>query len=218
MAELKGVIFDFDGTLADSNYVWEKVDKLFFENHGMSVPEDYLDHIGTLSFKEGAIFTKNEYGFEESIEEIMAQWNELAQKEYEEKVDLKPYVKEYIMYLKKKNIKMSVATATNPEYYKPVLEKNGLSSCFEFIVDGSFDIRNKEFPDMYKLCADKMGLAYKECVVFEDNHKGLKSAKSLGMFTIAVDERNNQRYMQKIKENSDMYIFGFNEMFNFEGL
>ncbi|MDO5387663.1 MAG: HAD family phosphatase, partial [Clostridia bacterium] len=116
---MKAVIFDFDGTIADSSYVWQKVDEDFFRKRGMEVPLDYVEAISTMSFYEGAVFTKEKYNLPETPEDIMAEWKVHAQFEYANNVKLKPYVKEYIAYLKNKGYKTGIATASNPEFYLP---------------------------------------------------------------------------------------------------
>ena len=54
----KAVIFDFDGTIANSRYVWQKVDVDFFAKRGMEIPRDYVEAISVMSFYNGAVYTK----------------------------------------------------------------------------------------------------------------------------------------------------------------
>jgi HAD superfamily hydrolase (TIGR01509 family) len=201
----KALIFDFDGTLADSNHVWAKVDEEFFAKRGMAIPPEYYDKISTLNFYDGAVFTKQAYGITESIEEIMSEWNESAEHEYRLNVQLKPHAKEYLLTLKKTGIKIGLATASNPQYYRPVLERYGLGDFFDAYADGSDKVRGKNFPDLYLLCAERLGVQPTDCTVFEDITKCIQTAKSIGMKTVAVFDKHNPSW-EKAVETADYCI------------
>ena len=189
---MKGIIFDFDGTIADSSYVWEKVDRDFFNSRGMDIPEGYVDAISTMSFLSGAQYTKEKYSLPDTVEDIMAEWNVHALREYGENVGLKPYAREYIAQCRNEGYKIGLATASNPEFYLPVLEREGIAGLFDAFADGKSGSRNKEFPDIYILCADKMGVNPQECIVYEDILKGVLSAKKAGMTVTAVYDESNR--------------------------
>lgn len=209
---MKAVIFDFDGTIADSSYVWEKVDRDFFSKRGMVVPADYVDAISTMSFYNGAVYTKERYNISETVEEIMGEWNTHALYEYENNVLLKPYAKNYIKQLFKNGVKMGIATASNPEFYMPVLKREGVFEYFTAFADGSDNVRNKDFPDIYLLCAERLGKSASECIVYEDVIKGIKSAKVAGMETVAVYDNHRSRKWNEMISTADRFIKDFDEM------
>lgn len=209
---MNAVIFDFDGTIADSSYVWEKVDSDFFAKRSMSVPDDYVDAISTMSFYNGAVYTKEKYNLNESVGEIMEEWNSHALYEYENNVKLKPYVKEYIKNLYDSNVKIGLATASNPEFYLPVLDREGIIKYFNAFSDGSDNVRNKDYPDLYLLCAERLGVKPENCRVYEDILKGINSAKSAGMEVVAVYDSHRNSQWEKIIDTAHRYIMNFGEM------
>ncbi len=210
---MKAVIFDFDGTIADSTYVWNKVDRDFFARRGMEVPDDYVDAISTMSFYNGAVYTKEKYNIKESVGDIMEEWNTHALKEYENNVVLKPYVKNYIYKLRQQGIKIGLATASNPEFYLPVLRREGIMSFFDAFADGSDkNVRNKDFPDIYLLCAERLKTKPHCCRVYEDVIKGILSAKSAGMEVIAVYDKANDCKWEEIKAAADGFITDFSNI------
>ena len=71
ISDKKAAIFDFDGTLADSMYVWSKVDEDFLAQRNIPVTEEYTDKMRGMFFETAAAYTKNTYGLSESVEEIM---------------------------------------------------------------------------------------------------------------------------------------------------
>lgn len=213
LADKKAIIFDFDGTLADSNYVWKKVDSDFFRSRGMEVPPDYVDAISTMSFYSGAVYTKERYSLKESPEEIMAEWNVHALYEYANNVKLKDYVPQYLTYLNKEGYKLGIATASNPEFYMPVLERYGLKNMFSAFADGTCGVRNKDYPDIYELCAKKLSAKAKECMVFEDILKGIMSAKEAGMCVTAVYDEHSGNW-EETKKAAHFYINSFKGLVN----
>lgn len=211
---MKAVIFDFDGTIADSTYVWKKVDEDFFKARGMSVPKDYVDAISTMSFVNGAKYTKAKYNLPETIEDIMAEWNVHALYEYANNVKLKPYARDYIAKVKNMGLKIGLATASNPEYYLPVLEREGIASWFDVFVDGTMGVRNKDYPDIYILCAEKLGVEPKYCMVYEDILKGVLSAKKAGMEVTAVYDEGSKNKWQETRGSADHFLLSFGEILN----
>lgn len=208
----KAVIFDFDGTIANSRYVWQKVDVDFFAKRGMEIPRDYVEAISVMSFYNGAVYTKEKYNIKESVEEIMNEWNSQALREYKENVVLKPFVKEYLRELKDKGYKIGLATAALHDYYIPVLEREGVLDCFDVFTDTRDDARDKNFPDIYLLCAEKLGSNSANSMVFEDVLKGVKSSVSAGFNTTAVYDNQPENQWEIIKNTANRHIMDFSEL------
>lgn len=208
----KAVIFDFDGTIANSRYVWQKVDVDFFAKRGMEIPRDYVEAISVMSFYNGAVYTKEKYNIKESVEEIMNEWNSQALREYKENVVLKPFVKEYLRELKDKGYKIGLATAALHDYYIPVLEREGVLDCFDVFTDTRDDARDKNFPDIYLLCAEKLGSNSANSIVFEDVLKGVKSSVSAGFNTTAVYDNQPENQWEIIKNTANRHIMDFSEL------
>jgi HAD superfamily hydrolase (TIGR01509 family) len=209
---MKAAIFDFDGTIADSCYVWDAVDKHFFESRGMAMPSDYAKKISTYNMYDGAVFTKNEYSLPESLEDIMQEWQNGAIAEYEQNVSLKEGAKEYITKLKTEGIKIGLATSASPEFYIPVLKKNGIYNLFDAFADGNSGMRSKSFPDIFLYCAKLLDTKPEDCYVYEDILPAVISAKSVGMFTTAVYEPKSNPDREQIQKIADRYIMSFTEL------
>ena len=208
----KAVIFDFDGTIANSRYVWQKVDVDFFAKRGMEIPSDYVEAISVMSFYNGAVYTKEKYNIKESVEEIMNEWNSQALREYKENVVLKPFVKEYLRELKDKGYKIGLATAALHDQYIPVLEREGVFDCFDVCTDTTDDARDKNFPDIYLLCAEKLGSNSANSIVFEDVLKGVKSSVSAGFNTTAVYDNQPENKWEIIKNTAYIQFMDFSDL------
>ncbi len=214
MFDFKGAIFDLDGTIANSLYVWKKVDIDFFGKRGLEIPDGYAEKIGSMSFNDAAKFTKEEYGFSESVDEIMAEWYDMAVNEYSFNVKPKPFAKEYIEYIKENGVKIALCTASPKMLYEPFLKNNGMYDYFDAFVSGTEVSRGKEFPDIYLLASDRLKVKPYDCVVFEDIYKATIGAKSAGMRVFGVFDIASQKDADIIKQNVEKYINDFSEIYD----
>lgn len=212
MKEFKGAIFDLDGTILDSMWVWKQVDVNFLGKRGIAIPPDYVKAISALNLKTAAIYTIERFGLTDSVESVMQEWFEMAEKEYAEDVQLKNDAREYLAYLKAKGVKLAVATSSSEGLFLPCLEHTGIYEFFDAIVTTMEVERGKEFPDVYEEAARRIGCKPSECMVFEDILKGVKAAKEGGFYVVAVAEEHSKDEWQEIKNTADRFIEEFEEM------
>lgn len=214
MINYKGAIFDLDGTILSSLHVWDKINKDFFIGRKMHMPPDYVQNISSMSSMEVAVYTKELCELEETPEELLKLWETKALAEYKTRVRLKDGVREYFEFLKKNDIKMGIVTMCNPKLYMPCLKKNKIHDFFDVVIDTDAFAKNKNFPDIYEHCAEKMGLKPSEVIVFEDIIQAIKSAQGAGMHVYAVYDAHSREDFDEIIKISDGYITDFREMIN----
>ena len=110
LSQIKAVIFDLDGTLVDSMGLWKDIDIEFLGERGITYEDDLQEKIEGMSFTETAVYFKEYYHLDESVEELKKIWNQMAEYKYRYEVLPKPGVIEFLDTLKKKKIKMGIAT------------------------------------------------------------------------------------------------------------
>lgn len=212
MRKFEAAIFDLDGTVIDSMYVWAKVDVDFLTQRGIPVTREYTESVRGMFFETAAEYTRSTYGLDESVEEIVQIWLDMARHEYANNVRLKPYTKEYLDFLKQRGVKLGMATSSNPYLLEPVLKNNGIERYFDEICYTSQVGRNKSFPDIYIYTAKKLGVSERNCVVFEDIPEGINGAKKADMYAVAVYDEASKENEQYLRSVADRYIFDFSDM------
>jgi len=91
LKNIKAVIFDLDGSLVDSMWVWPQIDIEYLARFGHKPPEEGLQsEIDGMSFSETAEWFKANFQIPDSIEKIKDDWNKMAWDKYENEVTLKP--------------------------------------------------------------------------------------------------------------------------------
>lgn len=212
LKNIEGAVFDLDGTLLDSSWVWEKVDEKFLGDRGFQVPDDYVDEISPLGAERAAVYTIERFGLNEDKDDIVREWIEMAKKEYATDVVCKPYAKEFLEELHKLNIKMAVATSSDRELFMKTLEREGILKYFQKIVTVDEVERGKGYPDIYEEAARRIKVNPHKCLVFEDILAGVTGA-SLGEFNVvAVFDEKSKHNWEKIKSISKYSINDYKEL------
>lgn len=208
----KGAVFDLDGTLLDSMHIWHDVDEEFFKRRGLKVTPEYIEIIKNMHLRAAAVYTKEKYGINENIDEIVNEWLALCAEGYLNNVDLKPGVYDYLKMLHGKGVKTAFATASEKVVCEGVLKKHGIFEFFDSFAYVSEINIGKTEPDIYLLAAERIGVYPKDCIVFEDIAEGLCGAKKGGFTTCGVYDKSSEADTEKIKSISDYYINSFEEL------
>ncbi|MFR2128403.1 MAG: HAD family hydrolase [Eubacterium ventriosum] len=212
LKNIEGAVFDLDGTLLDSSWVWEKVDEKFLGDRGFQVPDDYVDEISPLGAERAAVYTIERFGLNEDKDDIVREWIEMAKKEYATEVVCKPYSKVFLEEIHKLNIKMAVATSSDRELFMKTLEREGILKYFQKIVTVDEVERGKGYPDIYEEAARRIKVNPHKCLVFEDILAGVTGA-SLGEFNVvAVFDEKSKHNWEKIKSISKYSINDYKEL------
>jgi HAD superfamily hydrolase (TIGR01509 family) len=208
----QAAIFDLDGTLLDSMWVWHAVDREFFALRGLEVPGDYAREIQSLTFRETAEYTIARLGLAESPEDLMAQWNEMSFRQYRDHVRLKAGAREYLEALRALGVKLGVATNLTTHVAQAVLGANGVLDWFAALTSADEVPRGKGFPDIWRLAARKLGVEPRLCVAYDDVAKALPGIRAAGMTACAVREPDMPQDFEAMKREFDVYIEDFSEV------
>lgn len=216
LENVKACIFDLDGTLIDSMGLWKGVDEEYFSMHNIPLPDDYQKMIDGMSIVEIAVFTKEKYGFKESVEEMLDQWNKMAYRKYALEIQAKPGANEFLLKCKEKGLKIGVATSNSIPLYNAVANNLKFNEVVEVVVTGE-DVKNgKPDPESYLKVAQKLNVNPKDCLVFEDLVVGIKAGLAAGMKTCAVFDKYSIDQDEERRKQADYYINDFYDVIKAE--
>jgi len=184
---VKGVIFDLDGTLLDTEkYQWRGWLVAMEEMGVRLVPEDYLLYAG----RSGKMIDEElirRFGLSVSIGSILARKKELLMRWFgEEELIVYPFAEEAICHCRDNGYGIALCSGGDIEEVALKLERSGLGKYFEVVVSGSDVERNKPFPDIYMRTLSLMGMTPDNCLAVEDTQYGLQAAKDAGLRCFAV--------------------------------
>jgi len=210
----EAILFDLDGTLIDSMWIWKQIDIDYFKMFGLDFPPDYQKEIEGRSFYETAVLTKEKYNIPQSVEEMMKTWSKMAYDKYEHEVVLKKGVLELLEYASSHNIKLGIATSNSCDLCMAALKSLDIIRFFDVILTGDEIIKGKPEPDVYLAVADKLKVNYEKCIVFEDLEKGIEAGNNASMTTVAIwDEYSKDNWDKKV-EKANYSIMDYEEIVN----
>lgn len=212
LKQIRGAIFDLDGTLLDSMGVWSEIDQKFLAKRGLAVPPDYMKAVSVLDFSSAAQYTIGRFGLKESPAEIVQEWREMAHHAYAHELMLKPGAAAYLKGLIRQGVRLGIATSGAPELFGPALEHNGVAGLFPVVVTTQEVGSGKTTPAVYLEAARRLGLPPQQCAVFEDLSVGARSARQAGFLTVGVYDRHAGADAELLQREADLYIRSFEEL------
>lgn len=210
--QIKGAIFDMDGTLLDSMWIWLTLGSDYLKSKGKTPKDDLLDKLSTMNMIESAEFFKNDYEVDEDVNDIVDGINNILVNYYQNVCPLKDGVISYLDYLKSKNIPMVIATSTDRFLVEIALKRLGIEGYFKKIFTSTELNTNKKTSKIYDECAKFLNLQHKEIVVFEDVAFAVKTAKDAGFNVVAMYDDFSKNDEENIRKITDKYIKSFNEL------
>lgn len=184
---IKGIIFDIDGTLADSMGVWAQSDVTLLERRGIAYSREFSEAMRSMHFMSACKYLKDRFSLPESADEIAAEITEIVSGKYLHEVKLMPYAEEFIRICHSAGIRMCAATSNRRDLAEGVLKHNGVLEYLEFIITSDEAGSGKECPDIFHECAKRLGTTPPETAVFEDSPHAAKTAYENGFFTVGMD-------------------------------
>lgn len=211
---IRGAVFDFDGTLFDSMYVWENIGEDYLRSLGYEPRENLRETFKNFSLSQAAAYYRSEYGVTLSETEIIQGVNALAERAYRHDILLKTGADVFLEKLSKKGVRMCIATASDKSLAKASMERCKISGYFSEILTCDAVGYSKTSPEIYRAAAEHMGVKKEETIVFEDTVHALKTAKNDGFVTAGIfDEYENNQ--EGVKTYSDIYMKDFSDFNTF---
>lgn len=208
----EAVIFDLDGSMVDSMWIWKNIDIEYLGKFGIPLPENLQSCIEGMSFSETAAYFKDRFQLPCTLEEIKADWNRMAKDKYSFEVTVKEGVPELLEYCKEHGIKIGIATSNSRELVEALVYARHLESYFDCIMTACDVSKGKPAPDIYLAVAEALHVAPENCLVFEDIIPGIQAGLSAGMKVCAVYDKYSEHQDEEKRRMADYYTYHFREL------
>ena len=183
----QGVIFDMDGTLFDTESVFQEEWNRIAKERGLSLPESFKYEIcGTSGDPMNRIIEK--YYHVDDGTEIQNLCKDRVFRHLLENVPEKPGCREILSFFRERGYTISIGSSSPMGQILANLAVTGLSSCFDALASGEEVDHGKPAPDIFLLAARKMGIPPSRCYVFEDSPNGIRAAFAAGMKPVMVPD------------------------------
>jgi len=183
----RAVIFDWDGTLADTKKVIVEASKRVLKEVGCIVNDEFIERrigIGSAGILRDALDEKGVKYDRELLEELIRKKNEL-QRKLSGYVELFEGAAELLEALHGR-IKIALATMCSRKVIEKLLLEKSIRRYFEVVVTADEVSRPKPNPQIFVISQRKLGVDPEGCLVVEDSVYGVKAAKAAGMRCVAV--------------------------------
>lgn len=210
---IEAVIFDLDGTLVDSMWMWREIDVEYLSHFDIEVPSDLQQAVEGMSFSETAQYFKERFNLPDPVEVIKMEWNKMAWDKYGNEVPLKKGVIEFLEELRSRGIKTGIATSNSKELVEHVLKSLNITEYFDSVRTSCEAKKGKPAPDIYLLVADDLQVDPKDCLVFEDLALGIMAAKGAGMRVCTVFDPYSEDDRDRKRKLADYYIDTYFDIF-----
>lgn len=199
------MIFDLDGTLLDSMYIWNKAPLELVRRHGANPPPGLADALTEMGRREAADYLIQTFSLTAKPEELMAEINDIVTVEYLEKVTLKPGASALLPRLKKAGFPLCIATASEAFQAQMALERLSMWQYFDFAVS-CIQYGGKTTPAVYLEACRRMRTQPEETVVFEDALHAAITAKKASFLVAGVYDASAERDQKELASIADWYI------------
>ncbi len=207
------VIFDLDGTLIDSMYIWESFELPFLQKRGIVPPADLRSKLRPMGLAQASEYLNQRFQIMQTTQQTMAEIADQVAEEYDFNVQLKPYAKQALERLARLGIPMCIVTASEREHVLSALNRLHAAEYFQFILTCTEEGMGKDNPEIFCRAAHRMGIIhYHKVLVLDDALYALKAAKQAGFSVGAVYDSSAQADKSEICGICDYYYHSLKEL------
>lgn len=191
---LRAVVFDLDGILANTEDLYEQAGETVLGRRGKTYDAELRERIMGRPVVDAIRIMIDCHALPDTVDDLMCECSDVLQQLIATSLAPMPGAVPLIDDLQAVNFPIAVATSATPEYADNVLTRLDLKPRFQFILTAADIHRGKPDPEIYLLSAARLGIAPSQMMVLEDSANGCRAAVNAGAFTIAVPNRHTRNH------------------------
>lgn len=180
-------IFDLDGTLVDTEPLYSEATQVVLEPYGKKFTNDFKRKIMGGDALTSASLTVKEFNLEMTPQVFLERREVHLRVLFPKATEIKG-AGEYLQRLMETGTRIALATSSSKALCEIKIGHRAWSDIFECKVHGDDPelLRSKPAPDIFILCAQRMGVSPENIIVFEDSKNGIRAAKGAGMKVVGI--------------------------------
>lgn len=184
---IRGLIFDFDGLIIDSETPVFRAWKELYKRHGHTLhKEDWVDIIGVSPEDHDPIQDLGQIAGQDFNQAKAKKQVERWEMAFVNDQEALPGVEETIAAAKLADLKLGIASSSSHRWVEHHLRRLGLREFFQAIACSDDVEQSKPDPRVYELVLQKLGLEAQNAIVLEDSPNGMIAAKRAGLFCVVI--------------------------------
>ena len=211
---IQGIIFDLDGTLFDSMFIWDTAGEVYLRSIGKEPEADLQKTLKPMSLLQSAQYIREKYDIPLSVEDIVDGVNRTVEGFYFHAVEPKPGVLAFLEELYRRNIKMCIATATDRYQVEAALQRCKMRHFFSEIFTCTEVGSGKDRPDIFRKAMEHLQTDRSNTAVVEDAYHAAFTAKQDGFMVVGVYDSHESR-QQELLQLADVFLPDYLHLNNF---
>ena len=211
---IQGVIFDFDGTLFDSMFIWDTAGEVYLRSIGKEPEVNLQKVLKPMSLLQSAQYIREKYDIPLSVEDIVDGVNRTVEGFYFHTVEPKLGVIAFLEELYRRNIKMCIATATDRYQVEAALQRCKMRHFFSEIFTCTEVGSGKDRPDIFRKAMEHLQTDRSNTAVVEDAYHAAFTAKQDGFMVVGVYDSHESR-QQELLLLTDLFLTDYFDLTNF---